>query len=157
MNDLRIDELKKLLKRKDPYANKGDSGTLSVIAGSEYYRGAAGLAVTAAHASGVGIVRLVSIENVISAVSSLCPECIFLPVSKTEVGAISYHDLEVKKNGALKASSVLIGCGMTDRVDTRMCVASVLSSFNGAIIVDADGLNSIKNCPDLLRSAKEPP
>ncbi len=157
MNDFRIEEIIRRLKQKDPYANKGNNGTLSVIAGSEYYRGAASLAVMSALRSGVGIVRLISVEDVISAASSHCPECVFLPILKTGSGAICADDFEAKKDKAFKANAILVGCGMTDCDDTRSVVVSVLSSFDGAVTVDADGLNSIKNCPSVLASAKVPP
>ncbi len=158
MNDNIIKEISKLLLKKSPEGNKGTNGTLSVIAGSECYRGAARLAVSSALSCGVGIVRLVSVEKVIASVSSAIPECIFLPISANSEGGISASYLSDKLPYVCKRSNaVLVGCGMGDTDDTRDIVSSVIKAFEGQIILDADGLNSIKNIKDILLSARKRP
>ena len=97
------------LKQKDNSANKGTNGTLTVAAGSELYRGAAALASSAALRCGVGIVRLVSVEKVISSAAARLPECVFLP-TESENGAMSYRDFARKMPAFSKSRAVLAGC-----------------------------------------------
>ena len=51
-NVLSAESLKERLKKLDAHSNKGTNGTLSVVAGSKYFRGAASLAVGAAMRTG---------------------------------------------------------------------------------------------------------
>lgn len=144
------------LKPKDDSANKGNNGMLSAVVGSELYRGAAVLATSAALRCGIGIVRLVSVERVISTAAARLPECVFLPI-KDRDGAMSSDDV-VSKIQVIKGSrAVLVGCGMTDCADTEHIVESLLETANCRLIIDADGLNSIKACPEILKNAAMPP
>ena len=113
------------LKQKDNSANKGTNGTLTVAAGSELYRGAAALASSAAMRCGVGIVRLVSVEKVISSAAARLPECVFLP-TESENGAMSYRDFARKMPAFSKSRAVLAGCGMTDCTDTGNIIAELI-------------------------------
>ena len=81
--------VKTLLPKRDKSANKGTFGTLTVVGGSEKYRGAPILACEAALRSGVGICRLCSIEKVIQSAASRRPEIVFQPIDESINGAIS--------------------------------------------------------------------
>lgn len=157
MNCDRTQALRRLadtLHRRDPMANKGTYGTLTVVAGSRYYRGAAGLAVSAALRSGVGIVRLASCEEVIAATAAKVSEAIFLTLLATEKGGIDAEDFMKHLPAIAKSRAVLVGCGMTDSPDTGAVVRSLLYHGEYPLILDADGLNVLKTCPALLREAK---
>jgi NAD(P)H-hydrate epimerase len=137
-------------------ANKGSFGTLTVVAGSRYYRGAAGLAVSAALRCGAGIVRLASCEEVIAATAAKVSEAIFLPLLTNEQGGIDAADFMKHLPMMAKSRAVLVGCGMTDSPDTGAVVRSLLYHGESPLILDADGLNVLKTCPALLREAKLP-
>lgn len=144
------------LKPKDDSANKGNNGTLSAVVGSELYRGAAVLATSAALRCGVGIVRLVSVEKVVTSAASRLPECVFLPICDRD-GAMSSDDV-ISKMPVLKGSrALLVGCGMTDRVETERVVKALIEGLSCRLIIDADGLNSIKSCLEILKNAALPP
>ncbi len=145
------------LRVRDPKANKGTFGTLTVVAGSRYYRGAAALAVSAALRSGVGIVRLASCEEVIAATAAKVSEAVFLPLLATEQGGIDAEDFMKHLPAMAKSRAVLVGCGMTDAPDTGAVVRSLLYHAESPLILDADGLNVLKTCPSLLNEAKCPP
>lgn len=121
-------------------AHKGTNGFLDVVCGSVCYRGAADLAVSGALRSGVGIVRLISDEKVISAVAARHPSCTFLPVT----GA-------TERRNAIYSSSTkcfLIGCGLGLSAQTCADVSDVLYTAKKAVI-DADGLNAVSANPIL--------
>lgn len=149
--------VKTLLPKREKSANKGTFGTLTVVGGSEKYRGAPILACEAALRSGVGICRLASIEKVIQSAASRRPEIVFQPIDESINGAISADSFILKMKNIEKSSSLLVGIGMTDCFDTEAVVSALLSNYENSLIIDADGLNSIKTCPEKLRSAKKMP
>ncbi len=149
--------VKPLLPKRPQNANKGNFGTLTVIGGSEKYRGAPVLSCEAALRSGVGICRLASVEKVIQAAASRRPEIIFQPIDENTNGTISADSFISKLKNIAKSSAVLVGVGMTDCFDTEAVVSALLSNYESTLIIDADGLNSIKTCPERLRSAKKTP
>ncbi len=149
--------VKTLLPKREKNANKGDFGTLTVVGGSEKYRGAPILSCEAALRSGVGICRLASIEKVIQSAASRRPEIIFRPIDESINGAISADSFISQIKNIAKSSAVLVGIGMTDCFDTEAVVSALLSNYENTLIIDADGLNSIKTCPEKLVSAKKIP
>ena len=146
-----------LLPKREKNANKGAFGTLTVVGGSEKYRGAPILACEAALRSGVGICRLCSTEKVVASAAMRRPEIVFQPIEETEKGAISSKSFILNLKGILKSSAILVGIGMTECFDTEATVTALISNYEGRLIIDADGLNSIKTCPEKLISAKKTP
>lgn len=152
-----ITDLKRLIKSKAPDSNKGTNGTLTVIAGSAYYRGAAFLAVSAAARCGAGIVRLASTEKVVAACAAKLSECTFLPIEENAAGSISAVHFSDKLSGIVSSKAVLVGCGMTDCFDTGEIVSRVIREGKGSLVIDADGLNAIKTGPQILTEAQSFP
>lgn len=145
MTELSFDDLSSRLKKRDDKSNKGDFGFLLNIAGCDFYRGAAMLSTLGALRTGVGIVRLATTENVIRSVCSLIPEAVFFP-TENKSGVIGDFDI---CSAAKKATAVLCGCGMSECESTREITKKVLE-LNLPCVIDADGLNSIKNDPGIL-------
>ncbi len=149
--------VKMLLPKREKSANKGNFGTLTVIGGSEKYRGAPVLSCEAALRSGVGICRLASVEKVIQSAASRRPEIIFQPISENVNGAVSADSFISQMKNIVKSSAVLVGIGMTDCYDTEAVVSALLSNYENTLVIDADGLNSIKTCPEKFLNAKRTP
>lgn len=149
--------VKPLLPKRENSANKGTFGTLTVVGGSEKYRGAPILSCEAALRSGVGICRLCSTEKVIQSAASRRPEIIFQPIDENENGALSSDNFISQMKHIAKSSAILVGIGMTDCYDTEATVSALLSNYENTLIIDADGLNSIKTCPEKLLNAKKTP
>ena len=149
--------VKTLLPKREKNANKSTFGTLTVVGGSEKYRGAPILACEAALRSGVGICRLCSIEKVIQSAASRRPEIVFQPIDENKNGAMSADSFISQMKNVAKSSAVLVGIGMTDCFDTEAVVSALLSNYESTLIIDADGLNSIKTCPEKLLNAKKIP
>lgn len=149
--------VKPLLPKREKNANKGTFGTLTVIGGSEKYRGGPILSCEAALRSGVGICRLASIEKVIQSGVLRRPEMIFLPIEENTLGSMSSESFVTQMKHVAKSNAVLVGVGMTDCFDTEAIVSAFLSNYENTLIIDADGLNSIKTCPEKLQNAKKTP
>ena len=154
-NEHRI--LSKKLPERDKSSNKGDFGKLTVIGGSSLYRGAAALCCEAALRTGVGLVKLVSIEKVIASVSAQLRECTYLPVNENSDGAIDSEDFISKQKQIKNSTALLIGCGMTDSPSVEEIVSSVIYGITCPLIIDADGLNVLRFFPERLARAKRRP
>ncbi len=145
------------LRERDPKANKGTYGILTVAAGSKQYRGAASLAVTAALRAGAGIVRLASVEEVVAATAAQAAEAVYLPLAASEGGGIASEDFLRHLPSFASSRAILAGCGMTDSADTGAIIRGLLYHAECPLVLDADGLNVLKGVPSLLREAKHVP
>ena len=154
-NEHRI--LSKKLPERDKSSNKGDFGRLTVIGGSSRYRGAMSLACESALRTGVGLVKLVSTEKVVSAVSSRLLECTYLPINENSDGAMDSEDFISKQKELKSSSCVLVGCGMTNCKATEEIVSSVIYNMTCPLVIDADGLNVLRYFPERLSRTKRRP
>jgi yjeF C-terminal region, hydroxyethylthiazole kinase-related len=157
--NITINDVFTTLKKRPPDSHKGSFGLLTNICGSKNFTGAATLAVLGALRSGVGIVCLAATEHVILPASCKVSECTYLPLTSNESGSIAGTtdniDRILKK---LKSSTAaLIGCGMTNSVDTQKIVTQVITQSERQLLLDADALNSISHCVDIIKKAKYPP
>ncbi len=134
----------KLPERKEE-SHKGTFGKVLNIAGSKNYTGAAFLSSISALRTGCGYVTLASSPEVISSVSSLTPDIVYLPLSEVLDRLSDY-------------TVVSVGCGMqTDAAAEEMFKAlfAELSVHDIPVVIDASGLtllagiNSVK-LPDKL-------
>lgn len=148
--------VKPLLPKRENDANKGTFGTLTVVGGSEKYRGAPILSCEAALRSGVGICRLASVEKVVSAAASSRPEIIFQPIEEKGT-AMCAEDFIPKMKHIMASNAILVGVGMTSCFDTEAIVTALINNYENTLVIDADGLNSIKTCPEKLLLAKKTP
>ncbi len=146
-----------MLKKRSTDSHKGDFGTLTVIAGSNFYRGAAVLAVLAALRSGTGIVCLASVEKVIESAAAKINECTYFPLTANDAGSISEICTDALIKKVNRSTSCLAGCGMTNCEDTKNIITGLLRSVKCQMVLDADALNSISDDPTLLKEADHPP
>lgn len=118
------------MPKREQNSNKGTFGKVLNFCGSENYIGAAYLATVSSLKIGAGFSALATTPQVISSVSSLLPEAVYLT---REQG------LENLKN----YSVVLIGCGLGTSEDDKKLFKKVLSEIDSKtpLIIDADGLN----------------
>ncbi len=128
-----------VVPKRRPSAHKGGFGTLSVVAGSARYRGAAVLAAGGALRTGAGIVRVAATERVCAAVAATYPSCIFLPVPEDADGCIAPGCLPELL--AQKHTAMLVGCGLGTSQGSRATVLGLLAQQPCPLVLDADALN----------------
>lgn len=146
----------KEIKERNELSHKGDFGRLLIIAGSEGMSGAAALNVSGALRCGAGIVRLASTKSVIDRVGSGIYECTFVPMSASDRGGISMDNLPAILRAADEADVIAIGSGMMKTRDTDVILNALVKfcgSHNVPLIIDADGLNCLADCIDIIRDA----
>lgn len=139
-------------RAEDSYKNQ--FGHLLVIGGCKRMSGAAAMAVMSALRSGVGLCTLASTDEVIDRVAHSVNEATFLPLPAAPDGAISSEACKILEEEARKMSAVLIGCGLSVTEDTRKIVQTVIKAAECPVIIDADGLNCIADCIDIIRNTK---
>ncbi len=139
------EDIKKSMFRRDKYSHKGKFGRIAVIAGSKGFAGAAYIATQAAVRSGAGLVTLCCSEVIQQSISSKFIEAM----------TVSYKDKE-KLNEVLKKSNVIaIGPGMGNGEGTFKIVTDTLKLTQCPLVIDADGINVLKDNLHLLKDKKE--
>ncbi len=124
---------------REQNSHKGTFGKVLNIAGSENYTGAAYLSSLAALRVGCGYVTLASSPKVISAVSAITPDIVYLPLSGLKVNLGNYK-------------VVSIGCGLSvDKfmADLFKSVINELSKLDIPVVIDASGLTLLSEVKDI--------
>ncbi len=136
-------------------ANKGSRGHLLCVCGSYTMPGAAVISVLSAIRSGTGLVRLTTPVSAYPIIASHLVQPIFNPVADQD-GMLSTDAIHSVLKDTEWADSVLLGCGVGNSRDITEITKSVLKNSNSPIILDADGINSITSCIDILKDVKVP-
>ncbi len=146
----------KLVKRRSPNSHKGTFGRLVCIVGSDGYKGAAQIATLAALRSGAGLVQAVTTHSCSVSLGAAVKEVMHLPLESGADGFIKASESALHKiaQAVKSADAVLVGCGLGNTHDTRKIVELVIEKANCPIIIDADGINALSTCIELLRKAK---
>lgn len=120
------------LPRRPSNSHKFDFGRVLIVGGNQGMAGAVALAAKAALVAGAGLVRVVTLPEHVSIVTSICPEAM---VHGSADGSLP--DLE-----ASAVSHVLIGCGLGQDAWGQRCLNQV-SAMKIPVVYDADALNLI--------------
>ena len=147
------------IPRRARESHKGTFGSVLIVAGSAFYRGAALLAAEGALRTGAGIVTLASVEPVVSAAAACLPECCLCPCSAGVEGGIAPENVPLIRRQ--KATVLLLGPGLggtaqsaSRAAETLALVQQLLPGFEGSAVLDADGLNA---AAQLLAGGRELP
>ena len=117
------------MPQREQNSHKGTFGKVLNFCGCKNYIGAAYLSTKSSLKVGAGLSALASDKQVISSVSTMLPEAIYL--SRNE-GLKRINEFSV----------VLIGCGLGQGFKERILFKRVLKKINNKpLIIDADGLN----------------
>lgn len=145
---LSLSYVKNLLPERKPDSNKGTFGKLINVAGSKNYIGAAALSTLSALRSGVGLCTLATSQNIINNVSGRILEATYLPLSNDYTVNSKLILFEPKK------TAILFGCGLGNTFETQMLCQNIILNSDCPVIIDADGINVLADCIDILRKAK---
>lgn len=132
------------IKNKNLFSFKSNFGKVTVFAGSKGFSGAAFIASESAIKSGSGLVTLVCDEDIQDILSS-----------KLSEGMTANYKEENRVNKLIETSNAIgFGCGMRDNELTLEKLKYVLDNGNCPLVIDADGLNVLKNNTQLLKMYK---
>lgn len=136
------------LPQRQPWSHKGDHGHTLVVAGSVGYAGAASLCAQAVLRGGGGMVTAAVPESIYNRFPP--DEVIVVPVPEAEGGTLGEGSLE-KLQGLLAGKDVLaIGPGLGRSRQVIKVVQTLLRTWDGPAVIDADGLIALST--EFLRS-----
>ncbi len=119
-----------VIRKRPRDIHKGDCGRVLLICGSEEMAGAAVFCTKAAIKSGSGLVYTCTDRKIFPVLQISVPEGICKSWDKVK-SDLSQYD------------AIAIGPGMGVNKETAIILVAVLSNYNGPVIIDADGLNTI--------------
>ena len=144
-----------MLPDRNPWSHKGTFGKILLLCGSRGYTGAAYLAAMGALRTGAGLTFLGVPESIyaIEAVKLNEPVVFPLPDENGKLGLLSIPEIEKRLP---QVDAVLIGCGLGQSGGTAAVVKSVLEQAQCPVVLDADGINVLKEHKDILRGRTYP-
>lgn len=147
MDTQRIDAL---LPARKPNTHKGNYGKVLLLCGSKGFTGAAELAAKGALRSGAGLVYLGVPKSIyqIEATKLTEPVIFDLPDFRGRLSVFAWNKIKRRLRGI---DAVLIGCGTGISRGTSFIIRKLLETFNGPVILDADGINVLSAHRDILR------
>lgn len=152
---LRHEDVMKYFPERKPWSHKGDYGKILLLCGSRGFTGAAELAAKGALRCGAGLVYLAVPESIYTVMAVKMTEAIVLPMPD-ERGMLCSTALPKILKLLPKMDAVLVGPGLGQSEGTLDVVRCVLESFEGPVILDADGINVISRHTDILRGRQAP-
>ncbi|TMC05257.1 MAG: NAD(P)H-hydrate dehydratase [Chloroflexi bacterium] len=130
--------------------HKGTFGTVTVVAGSRGYTGAAYLASTASARAGAGLVRLLVAEGIYPILAVKCTEVMATPLAEDAPGALGSAALEAVVEHLEASGAGLVGPGLGRHPATWALVRELLARCRRPLVLDADALNALADARHLL-------
>jgi NAD(P)H-hydrate epimerase len=134
-----------LIPGRRDYSNKGDYGRVLIVAGSKGKTGAALMAAQACLRAGAGLVTLGVPESLADVFQSRVTEEMVLPLPDRGDGTLS----EKASDRILEFSNepfhvLAVGPGIGVSRDTEKLMRTLIKNSKSPMVIDADGLNSLK-------------
>ena len=142
--------LRPLLPPRPADAHKGTFGHVLVIAGSRGFLGAARLCCEAAGRSGAGLVTLALPETLCDAVAPLLLESMCITLPSTAAATLDESGLHAALGFAQTRDAVVIGPGVSQHASTQRFIRGFVEGCAVPLIIDADGLNALRNRSESL-------
>lgn len=155
LRQLSQQDVNRLLPARKQDTHKGDYGKILLLCGSRGYTGAATLAALGALRSGSGLVYLAVPESIYAIEAVKLTEPVILPLEDKD-GTYASTAINSIKRLLIGKDAVLIGPGIGQSAGTEAVVRFVLETFDGPVVLDADGINIIAKHMDILRSRTSP-
>jgi NAD(P)H-hydrate epimerase len=146
-----LDIVRSLLPERPWDGHKGTFGHVFAIAGSRGFTGAAKLTAMAAARSGVGLVTVGVPAPLIGVVAAALDEPMTLPLPSTEAESLAASAVDPALSFAADKDAVILGPGLSQHPETRTFVRDFVRRCGVPMLIDADGLNNLTGCPELLR------
>lgn len=149
------DDIHKLLPKRRLESHKGDYGKLLLLCGSKGYTGAPALASMGALRSGAGLVYLAVPECIYLIEAVKLMEPVVIPLNSSD-STFSSEAASQSSTLLIGKDAVLIGPGIGCSDGSLAVLKTVISQFEGPVVIDADGINLLHQHKDLLRERAAP-
>ena len=129
------------IKKRERDIHKGNCGKVLVYAGSKGMAGAAVLCARAALRAGAGLVRISVPEELFPILQVGVPEATCITRERL------FEDL-------MQYSAIAIGPGLGDEIKNGAIIKKMIYMTDKPVVIDADGLNLLRDDLEFMRSAK---
>lgn len=120
---------KEILPKRDNNTSKGNFGRVTLIVGSDKYRGAAHLALEGALRAGAGYVSFIGDGSLAAELRAKFPEAIYLPPDTNAIERTS--------------DVILVGCGSGCTEELARLAETLITTVGAPLILDADAINAV--------------
>jgi len=142
-----MDDVKKLVLKRDRFSYKNELGHALLIAGSYEMMGAALLASKACMRSGVGLLTTHVPSGKEDLIFTTLPEAL-VSIDRSSLMFTEIENLE-------KYNAIGIGPGMGLKTNAQRAFANFIDVNSKPLVIDADALNILAKNPDLVSKLKE--
>jgi NAD(P)H-hydrate epimerase len=140
--------------REDPQGHKGIFGHLLIVGGSPGKTGAPAMTAMAASRIGAGLVTVATPASLNPILETKLTEEMTQPLPETLPGFLGLPSLERILDLADGKRCLAVGPGMSVSSELVELLDGLLSSYEGWMVIDADGLNALSQTMDSLRRTK---
>lgn len=141
------------IKKRAFDSHKGTFANVLTVCGSRNMTGCVYLCNQAAVEMGAGLVTAAFPDCIYNAVASKLNEPLMLPLPSNKAGRMTV-DAKTLLPAIEKADVIAVGCGIGIDNDTKELVRFIIENCKSVLILDADALNCIAKCPDILKTAE---
>lgn len=142
------------LPARSANSHKGTFGKVCILGGSRGITGAPALSGLAALKTGAGLVRVAVPENLLTVTSAYNKELITIGLKGFDDYSTTADLVQIEE--VMNQADVLaVGPGMGQAEGVSGIVNKIIFEFEGKLVVDADGLNAIKEL-DVLKKRDKP-
>lgn len=142
---------RELLPRRKRNSHKGSYGKAAIVAGSELYTGAAYLSAASCLRSGVGYTTLYVPKDILPHYILKAPEILLR--ASNEGGMYAFNEKMMEE--LCSYDSIAYGMGMGVSKEVFLGAKWLIENYQGKLIIDADGLNSLAAYGDCSVFAKK--
>jgi len=137
-------------------AHKGHTGHLLVIAGSPGKTGAATMTATSAMRAGAGLVTLGIPASLNPILEIHVTEAMTEPLPETKDGVLGEASFNRIMALLSDKKCLAIGPGIGINPETKTLVQRLLQESKKPMVIDADGLNCLIGCTEILKNFEKP-
>ena len=140
-----VADIRSLFAKREKDANKGDFGQVGILGGSINYSGAIKLAYMSLSTlrSGAGLVRVIIPSDIIGLMPNLLEQTCF-----------PYKTINDIKESIKGLDALAIGMGWSKAEEHLEILKYILENYEGNLVIDADGLNTLVGHLEWLSNAK---
>ncbi len=151
------DKVSPLIPKRPRYSHKGNYGHVLIVAGSKGKTGAAIMAAKACLRSGAGLVTLGIPKSLADVFQSRVTEEMILALPDKGDGTLSQRASRVILNFLNeRATTLAIGPGIGISPDTKKLMGILIKTSTTPMVIDADGINSLKGEKAIFSKSKAP-
>ena len=134
-------DIRKILKPRHRFSNKGTYGHALIVAGQAKTMGAALLSASAAAYAGAGLTTACVPESGLTALNSYMPEIMAIVRNENELPEIAWE----------KFNAIAVGPGLGKGDDAVKLLSAVIKNYKKPLVLDADALNLLSDDKKLLK------